>query len=111
MINGFNIALQMSPANYSQQNPNAAPYFCGSPGAASPSSSLLGACSWQFTPPSNDYQWVESGGAACSANSDCSSPSVCGLSFNPGNTPLLKKTCGSLIGYWTANQVCGIQSD
>jgi hypothetical protein len=114
IINGINLPIQMSPnlsAKYLRKSDGAAPYTCGSPGAAQPSSPLLGACTWQFTPPSNDYRWVQSGGINCSIDSDCKSPSVCGLSFNPGNNPLLKKTCGTLIGYWTADQVCGIQRD
>jgi hypothetical protein len=114
IINGVNIPIQMSPnlSSKSRKKLNAAaPYTCGSPGAAQPSSPLLGACTWQFTPPSNDYRWVQNGGNACSVDTDCSSPSVCGLSFNPGNNPLLKKTCGALIGYWTADQVCGIQGN
>ena len=114
VINCNNLPIQMSPnlnAKYRKKSDDSAPYTCGSPGAAQPSSSLLGACTWQFTPPSNDYRWVQNGGSNCSIDSDCNSPSVCGLSFNPGNNPLLKKTCGALIGYWTADQVCGIQSD
>ena len=114
IINGVNIPLSMSPSISADQQKTLGasnPYNCGSPGAVSPSSSLLGTCSWQFSPPSNDYRWVQNGGNACSADSDCQSPNVCGISFNPGNNPLLKKTCGSLIGYWTANQICGIQRD
>jgi|GEM_PF-2929104 len=107
VINGFNIPISITPSATSQANN---PYFCGSPGAASPSAGL-GACSWQFAPPLVEYQWVTNGGSACAANSDCNGGNVCGLSFNPGNTPLLKKTCGKLLGYWTADQICGVQRD
>jgi hypothetical protein len=110
VINGFNVPIKIS-TNLTIAPDTAHPYICGSPGAVKPSSPLLGGCSWQFAPPSNDYRWVQNGGNACSLDSDCAAPTVCGLSFNPGNTQLLKKTCGAQIGYWTANQVCGIQSD
>lgn len=114
VINGVNVPISMAPVLTSKQMKhkfNSNPYNCGSPGAATPSSPLLGACTWQFTPPSNDYIWVKSGGAACTAASDCTSPSVCGISFNPGQASLLQKTCGVQIGYWTADQICGIQHD
>jgi len=107
IINGVNIPIQMSP---SVTGSSTSPYTCGSPGAAQPSSSLLGACNWNFVPPSNDYRWVTNGGNACSQDADCQG-SVCGLSFNPGKSPLLQKTCGSPLGYWTADQVCGIQNN
>lgn len=108
VINGVNLPIQMTPSVPAIAT---APYTCGSPGATKASSPLLGACTWQLTPPSNDYRWVKNGGNACSVDSDCQGASVCGLSFNPGQNPLLKKSCGPLLGYWTANQVCGIQRD
>ncbi len=104
VINGINIPVQMSPDTTVTDPQN--PYFCGSPGSTA-KQGLLGQCSWTFTPPSNDYQWVKSGGISCHANSDCHGTDTCGLSFNPGKSPLLQKTCGKLIGYWTADQVCG----
>jgi hypothetical protein len=111
IINGVTVPISISPnltaaekAKYKDSNP----YSCGSPGAMTPSSPLLGACTWKFTPPSNDYRWVTQGGTACSVDTNCHSPSVCGVSFNPGNSSLFQKTCGTLIGYWTADQICGI---
>lgn len=105
VINGVNLPLSVTP-NVAAQGKD--PYFCGSPGAVTPSAGL-GACSWQFSPPLVEYQWVQNGGASCQANTDCTSGTVCGLSFNPGQASLLKKTCGKLLGYWTANQICGVQ--
>ncbi|KTD68185.1 thaumatin domain-containing protein [Legionella steelei] len=108
IINGFNLPVSMTPKNTSS-NTNTAPYTCGSPGAATQTNSLLGACSWTFNPPSNDYRWVAAGGGICNVDSDCPSSSTCGISFNPGKNPLLKKSCGTLLGYWTADQICGLQ--
>jgi hypothetical protein len=110
IINGVNIPVQMSP-NLSVSSTSSAPYTCGSPGAATASNTQLGACTWELNPPSNDYRWVTKGGTSCSVDSDCQSPSVCGISFNSGKNPLLQKSCGSLLGYWTADQVCGVQSN
>lgn len=107
VINGVNLPVSMVPSVGSTAG---TPYQCGSAGAAQPSAGM-GACNWQLTPPSIEYQWVTARGAACSANSNCGSGNVCGLSFNPGSAPLLKKSCGRLLGYWTANQICGIQRD
>jgi hypothetical protein len=114
VINGVNVPIEMTPILSPSQRSaltkeTTNPYSCGNPGGATPMNSMLGACTWKFTPPSNDYNWVKNGGNACSLDSDCRSPSVCGMSFNPGKTPLLSKTCGNLLGYWTADQVCGIQ--
>jgi hypothetical protein len=105
VINGINIPISMSP----QQNTSSAnaPYFCGSPGAGIASSASVGGCSWQFSPPAPEYKWVTAGGVSCNQDSDCGTQ-VCGLSFNPGMSSLFKKSCGTLQGYWSANQVCGI---
>lgn len=112
IINGVSIPTSMGPVLTSSLQDkiakNGSPYFCGTPGAATASSSLLADCSWEFTPPSIDYRWVRAGGKSCSSDSDCSSGGLCGLSFNPGQSSLLQKTCGEQLGYWSADQVCGI---
>ncbi|WP_165482790.1 thaumatin family protein [Legionella gresilensis] len=107
VINGMNIPVQMSPVLSGPAPAN--PYECGSPGAVT-SSNSMGACSWAMNPPVVENNYVRAGGNACSSNNDCQAPNVCGLSFNPGKNPLLQKTCGTRIGYWTANQVCGMQN-
>jgi len=105
IINGVHIPVSMGPTNTASGG-SSDPYTCGNPGSASPTTSV-GACSWNFKPPSVDYNWVTAGGNACSSNSDCGG-SICGISFNPGHADLLQKTCGSQLGYWTADQICGI---
>lgn len=106
IINGAHIGVSMQPSNTAA---GSSPYSCGAPGSNSPTSSETGACNWDFNPPSNDYQWVTEGGSPCTANSECTTAgTTCGLSFNPGHSELLQKTCGSLLGYWSADQICGM---
>lgn len=105
VINGFNLPISITPSVAASANN---PYFCGTPGAVNPSPGM-GSCSWQFAPPLVEYNWVQNGGKACTASTDCTGGTICGLSFNPGQQQLLQKTCGKQLGYWTANQICGIQ--
>jgi len=106
VINGVSLPIAMTPTS-AYQNPKDA-YRCGRPGEA---------CSWHFTPPHNELRWVRTGGRGCFTNSDCQTPGsssgneMCGLSINPGQAKLLQMTCGEFLGYWTANQVCGVQPD
>lgn len=105
-INGMNLPLSMSPLL--SEPKMGGPYDCGSPGATNPVSPL-GVCTWEMFPPAVEYNWVRAGGNVCSSSDQCAAPNKCGLSFNPGQNPPFKKTCGKLLGYWTANQICGIQ--
>lgn len=105
VINGINIPVEMSPNNKNTSNSD--PYYCGNPGGAIPITTV-GACQWNITPPSNDYKWVTKGGAVCSDDGNCQLSQVCGLSFDPQKTPQLQKTCGKLLGFWSADQVCAI---
>ncbi|HSW70035.1 MAG TPA: thaumatin family protein [Gammaproteobacteria bacterium] len=106
VINGVNIPVSMGPSKPGSTSSN--PYECGNPGAVDPITNV-GKCDWnKMTPPSNDFLWVTNEGNPCSSDHDCAAPYQCGLSFNPGQQHLLQKRCGRLLGYWTANQVCGI---
>ena len=105
VINGVHMGVSMEPTNVN----GSGPYDCGAPGSKYPRNSKIGGCTWQLSPPSNDYNWVSAGGEACSSDSQCTNETQCGISFNPGHAQLLMKTCGSHIGYWTADQICGIQ--
>lgn len=107
VINGVNLPISITPSiNSNGSNP----YWCGSPGAVKPSAGL-GACTWDLKPPLPEYNWVENGGNACTSDNDCGSETVCGLSFNPGYQQLLQLKCGRQLGYWSANQICGVQRD
>lgn len=107
VINGINLPVSITPSVPADNKDD--PYYCGTPGTLVPSPGL-GSCSWDLQPPAVEYRWVEAGGASCKADSDCGS-SLCGLSFNPGHEQLLRTTCGNLLGYWSANQICGVQRD
>ncbi|HET6344585.1 MAG TPA: thaumatin family protein [Myxococcota bacterium] len=115
VINGVSVPVSMAPvlpARAWQTLSDDAPYFCGTPGAPTPTSKRLGGCAWKFEPPSIEYRWVTPGGGACWRDADCRSGGVCGLSFNAGDAAgAFKKTCGTLLGLWSANQVCGVQAD
>lgn len=104
VINGFNLPLAVYPLTTQF---TADPYHCGSPGAPMPLTDTAN-CTWQFSPPSIYYNWVATGGAACASQGDCGSGTTCGLSNNVGQSPRFKLTCGKLLGYWTADQVCGV---
>jgi len=109
IINGITMApLSMQPSNAGWSAAN--PYYCGIPGFK-PARSPLGACSWNFTPPTVGYVWVafKTGAISCTQDSDCTTkPEVCGQSYNPGVAPGLRirQHCGIKKGYWTADAIC-----
>jgi len=115
VINGVGLSTAIYPQAPSNTTYDAhSPYTCGSPGSVVPSSNLLGGCSWSFTPPAIDYVQVTAGGAECSSISNCKVPGeTCGLSYTmiPGVGPLMKMSCGKPVGFWTANQVCALDSN
>jgi hypothetical protein len=110
VVNGANIPVQIEPQNPRLQEDNY--YWCGSPGATSP---LPGAnqpsCSWIFTPPLNEYYNVSGGGKKCEVSSECESSQQCGLTALSLAKKLRQKTCGKVIGYWNANEICGTDRD
>ncbi len=109
IINGVSVGISMAPV---AKPSTTDPYFCGTPGAFKASHGLLGGCSWRFQSPSPDYRWVRGGGKTCYSDSDCNAlvSDICGHSVNPGQDPLVQKTCGELLGWWSANQLCGMQN-
>lgn len=122
MINGVGIPVEMKPSP-TQQRPLLSPppdknpsYWCGNPGGVTPITPNITPCTWNaFMPPSNEYLWVSAGGEPCKTSSDCKqTDAMCGLSFNPGfpptdpNNGLIRKTCGKFLGFWTANEICGV---
>lgn len=104
VINGVNIPIEFKATN---GKPSGA-WTCGAAGSPNPTTSV-GACDWNLKPPLTEYFHVTAGGNSCSNDWHCGWGKKCGLSFNPGHANLLKKTCGYHIGYWTANQICGVQ--
>lgn len=112
-INGINIPMSIEPQGVTRDAFN--PYTCGAAGITANQVSTggtIGACSWDFVTPSNSYIWVANGGGPCNVNGDCNGASgqACGLSLVNIAANSAQKTCGIFKGYWTANQVCGINS-
>lgn len=103
-VDGMNIPVAMA-ANNAPYDP-AKPYDCAAPGT-NVSTPLMGACSWDFTPPLTEYRWVRAGGNACTSNANCAAGTVCGLSKNPGGAQKWLKTCGKQLGWLNANRICG----
>lgn len=97
----MHIPISMGPTNVK----GGSAYKCGTPGAKHPTTHV-GGCSWNFNPPHPEFNWVTAGGSHC--DSSCGNGETCGLSFNPGHADLLQKTCGKHLGYWSADQVCGL---
>ena len=81
IINGVNIGVSINPSN--TYNWGGDPYECTNPGSLYPRGRELGAATWNFQPPSDDYNWVTAGGTACASTSDCGGE-LCGYSVNPG---------------------------
>lgn len=108
IINGINVSLELKPDHVANQNHNY--FWCGSPGAAITNNNQP-VCSWQMQPPSNDYLWVEAGGKSCSENKGCLNGDVCGYSGAAITQIIPQKSCGKLLGYWTANQICGMNKN
>lgn len=106
VINGFHIPIQVTPTN----NPYSIPadeYNCslnlGNPTAGGG----FGSCNWNnASPPSPTYAyyWVTNNGSCLSDNSCTVLGEICGLDSN------VDKVCGNFLGYWTADNACGVNA-
>lgn len=111
LINGVNLPVSMAPTAGQTLASSTSAYWCGNPGAPTPSNSALQGCTWSFDPTvggtdrSTVLQMVAPGGAACSSNSGCPSGEVCGQAMTVGTTTVTQ-SCGKLIGWWTAAELC-----
>lgn len=105
VINGFHIPIKMTP------NQTANNYSCGVPGNEVAENNF-GACDWENanplnsnSSPVNKYFWVTSTGTACLSGNTCTtSGHKCGLDID------LNPVCGDFLGYFSANQLCAINS-
>ncbi len=110
IINGLDVAMSMAPAAGTYAAQSADPYSCGAPGASS-ASGTLGACTWSVKPVvggTDQTTWARAvvpGGASCSSDADCTAPSLCGLAQNGAS---FTRVCGAPLGWWTADQICGV---
>lgn len=113
-INGINVPMSIEPLNATQDPTN--PYTCGSPGITTDqvaTGGTIGGCPWTFTTPSLAYNWVAEGSSTpCAANSDCNQAGgeACGLKQSSVVANVATTVCGRWLGYWTANEVCGINA-
>jgi hypothetical protein len=117
IINGANIPISMGPNNltaYQTTQHGINGYICGTGGTNVATSNGPGAATWAFvppagpTPPPEQYIAVLDGTGlptgACTPGS-CTT-GVCGLAFVP-STNQFTQECGTFIGYWTGDQICG----
>lgn len=113
-INGLNVPMSVEPINATRDSFN--PYTCGASGITSNqvgTGGTIGGCSWTFTPPSNAYIWVaDAGSTVCATNGDCDQAhgEACGLKRSSIVANSATTRCGKFLGYWTADEVCGINS-
>ncbi|PIR19957.1 MAG: hypothetical protein COV45_08240 [Deltaproteobacteria bacterium CG11_big_fil_rev_8_21_14_0_20_47_16] len=128
IINGINVGIKMAPVS-GTYSAGASPYSCGIPGNTS-AVGQLSACSWTVSPTvsgtdrttllrdvyptSFTGSTCPDGGSpnslgycTCTLDSQCSSSGlVCGLAQNASSAQYTQ-VCGSAIGWWTADQLCG----
>jgi hypothetical protein len=110
-INGVNVPVAMGPIGGDRDAGN--PYTCGTAGSTA-SQPGLQACSWRFDPSiqlsgathdeSNTLRAVTPGGRACASDADCGGQ-VCGIAIAFGSAAT-NTTCGSQLGWWTADELC-----
>lgn len=127
IINGVNLGMSVDVSG--GEADSADPYSCASPGSKTADGDLE-ACSWSFdvtvdgtdrttllrdvkpstitgTCPDGSSSPNSLGYCECTADSDCSSESLlCGNALNASSSKYTM-VCGTMIGYWTANQICG----
>jgi hypothetical protein len=107
-INGVNVPISMGPLQGARDPSN--PYTCATAGATSNSGGLQG-CSWSFDPNvaggdvSAILRAVMPGGAGCASDSQCPSGQVCGIPIAFGGAGS-SRSCGSQVGWWTADELC-----
>jgi len=111
IINGVNIPMELFPVLPDGFHLDGSdPYRCGNPGG-SQMLTPVPSSSWVFNNPHVEYNSVSKGGPSCSSDADCTGNSFgtkCGLSDNPDQSPRFRLTCGNFLGYWTADQICGV---
>jgi len=127
VINGISVPIEVDPtAGTYSAGGNSSPYECGSPGAPSPSTGLVG-CGWQIpapaatsTPPwpvSTTMRYVDpttvgNPAVKCTVDSDCGATpgQICGLTTSATASKkhgTLRRVCGFPAGYWSPVQLCG----
>lgn len=101
---GAGAPIQPPYTQFNPSYPSPPPPLPPLPAPATP----LGNCPWEYSSPSASplFNFVANATTITDCSS-CSSPNVCGLAFE--STPAAGNIvlgCGSLVGYWTINQLC-----
>jgi Thaumatin family len=103
-VNGFSMPISMST------NQTADVYFCGNAGN-NVAATGLNACDFSHvTPPTNMYYWVSNITSCTSSNTCTDGGQICGLAFSTTANNFVK-ACGDFLGYWSADQICGVNSN
>ncbi|HEX7665475.1 MAG TPA: thaumatin family protein [Polyangiaceae bacterium] len=113
-INGVNVPVSMQAIGGAAASGD--PYSCQTAGGTTATSTGLQGCTWHFDPNVNvnggaavdettTLRAVTAGGATCTSDGDCSGGSKCGTAVD-FTTQNLKKSCGTPIGWWTADELC-----
>ena len=131
IINGINVAASFVPAVGTYKADSSDPYSCAGPGSATQAGSLS-PCAWQVNPTVSDVDYTSLlrnvtptavpakgqcpkggspnalGNCECESDSDCSAAEqVCGLALNAQQDQQYTQVCGTHIGWWSADQICG----
>lgn len=112
VINGMNLPVSMaatapSGSPFAPAPSNLTDFWCSNPGGTTAANGVdAQACAWNMDSsdnplPSTLYKRVQAAGAACETDASCSDGQVCGMASGA------VQGCGDLIGYWSANEVCG----
>ncbi|MEM7428955.1 MAG: thaumatin family protein [Pseudomonadota bacterium] len=125
-INGVNVPISMAPTIGTGESSVYPPagvekdYWCGIPGNSAAAGGLL-AADWNVgkTASTSQLPWLRyidptGFGQTCTKADDaaCTGGSVCGLSFTKvGKKWETKQQCGKLVGWWTADEICGVNKD
>lgn len=122
VIGGVSMSMAFHPTSGNAASPNAYnnPYICGNPGSVKKTKTNnghqnIGASTWQFSLPSYlnstvfQLRWVDNSTATnCTSDSTCQtidSGYYCGMT-RANELAAGQTTCGSLLGYWTFDQIC-----
>lgn len=138
VLDGANVPISIAPLAgipHSSPGPYGVDkrYWCGAPGATSPSDPALAGCSWAFNPDfhlegsthvmSHYLRWVDRSAESfaaneshppnpCTHNADCAAGEVCGIMAQTdkatGNPKMLAwgGQCGRQIGWFVADSLC-----
>lgn len=131
IINGINVAVSFMPKAGTYKADSSDPYSCAGPGSTTQAGSLS-PCTWQVNPTISDVDYTSLlrnvtptaiaanaqcpngstpnalANCECESDTDCSAAGLaCGLALNAKKNQQYTKVCGTHIGWWTADQICG----